>query len=363
MRRTQRHLADGRAIVYFDRDGRPERTAVDERDLHGQRPAQAQLRRDALTGEWIAIAGHRQDRTFLPSADECPLCASTPGHLTEIPEAQYDVAVFENRFPSFSGAGEGDATDLTELVMAPALGRCEVVAYCQDHDGSLGALDTEAMALVIDAWVDRTRELSVLPGVRSVFVFENRGGEVGVTLHHPHGQIYAYPFVPPALSRVLEQAALAHERGERLLADLVAAEVADGSRVVARDEHWVVFVPFAARWPYEVQVHPLADRGSLADLTTPERASLAVLLPSLARTLDSLFDTPLPTMSGWYQRPAHPTAAEERDARLFLRVISNRRAAQKLKYLASSESLMGAFIGDVVPEDAAAALRTAWASA
>lgn len=345
MRRTERSLADGRRIIYFDRDDRPERLARDDRDLTGESVAEAQLRLDELTGEWIAIAGHRQQRTFLPAASECPLCATTPEHLTEIPESDYDVAVFENRFPALSGEH----------------GRCEVVAFSSDHSGAISRLDTEHMSLVVDAWVDRTRELSSLPEVRSVFVFENRGAEIGVTLHHPHGQVYAYPFVPPALARVLMQAEAAHARGERLIADIVAREISDGARVVLQNDHWVAFVPYAARWPYEVQVHPISERGSLVDLDADERAALAELVPRLMRGLDAVFSEPLPTMSGWYQRPAHPTPQEDRDARLFLRVISNRRAADRLKYLASSESLMGAFIGDVVPEQAAASIRDALA--
>ncbi len=361
MRRTATRLSDGRELIYFDRDDAPERTAVDLRGLAAGSTEQGTMRFDALTGQWISIAGHRQSRIFLPDAAECPLCPTSPGNLSEIPESSYDVVVFENRFPSFLAGASAPSADLAGSpgAQAPAYGRCEVVAFSDDHGGSIGGLDDESMALVLAAWIDRTRELSELPGIRYVFPFENRGGDVGVTLHHPHGQVYAYPFVPPAMAAVLAQAKSANEARRSLISDEVARELADASRVVYRDDHWVAFVPFAARWPYELQVHPLADRASLADLTAQERESFVRFYPRLIRALDTIFDMPFPYMAGWYQCPAHPTAEETRDSRLFLRLISNRRAADKLKYLASSESLMGAFIGDVVPEAAAAEIREA----
>lgn len=369
MRRTSGHLSDGREIIYFDHDDSPPRGAVDQRGLPVGSTEQGSMRWDALTGEWISIAGHRQTRIFLPDAAACPLCATTPGNLSEIPESSYDVAVFENRFPSFMGLPPDQGTHLAEKPhrlddtnTAPAYGRCEVVAFTPDHSGSIAALSPADMSLVLDAWIDRTRELSALPGIRYVFPFENRGAEVGVTLHHPHGQIYAYPFVPPTMQRILERAGAEASSGHRLLADMVARELADGLRVIYADNHWVAFVPFAARWPFEVHIHPMADRGDLTELTDGERRSFAESYPRLIRALDQIFNAPLPYMAGWHQRPAHPTAEETRDARLFLRLISNRRAADKLKFLAGSESLMGAFIGDVAPEDAAAGIRAAWES-
>lgn len=359
MRRTMTRLSDGRELIYFDRDDASARTASDERDLPANSTEQGTMRFDPLTGEWISIAGHRQTRIFLPDAAACPLCPTTPGNLSEIPESTYDVVVFENRFPSFL-AGASAALDEGIGAQAPAYGRCEVVAFSQDHGGSIGELDDEGMRLVLAAWIDRTRVLGELPGIRYVFAFENRGADVGVTLHHPHGQIYAYPFVPPAIARLHHQCDLAARRGTRLLDDVVAFELDQHERIVYRDDHWVAFVPFAARWPYEVQIHPITARASLTDLDDLQRESFVASYPRLIRALDTIFEGPFPYMAGWHQLPAHPTADELRDSRLFLRVISNRRAADKLKYLAGSESLMGAFIGDVVPEVAAATMRDAW---
>ena len=257
MRRTARRLSDGREIIYFDRDDAPVRDAEDMRGLD-QGASIGDLRYDAFTGEWIAIAGHRQTRTHLPSASECPLCPTIDGRLSEIPESTYDVAVFENRFPSLRSP-DGDWTlPAPELgATAPAAGRCEVVCFASDHKGSFAALDPVQTRLVIDAWADRSAVLGALPYVRQVFPFENRGEEIGVTLHHPHGQIYGYPYLPPRMVRLLDMAREHRARtGRHLIADVIAFEIADGRRVVFESEHWVCFVPYAARWPFEAQLHP-----------------------------------------------------------------------------------------------------------
>ena len=359
MRRTSIRLSDGRELIYFDHDDRPTRTAVDSRGLASGSSTQGTMRRDALTGEWVSIAGHRQDRIFLPDASACPLCPTTAGNLSEIPESDYDVVVFENRFPSFMQGSRSEAlVDIGDE--APAFGRCEVVSYTSRHDASIADLDDASMALVMSAWIDRTRELEQMPGIRYVFVFENRGADIGVTLHHPHGQIYAYPFIPPSVQAILDRAA--SQDDPRLIEQVVEREMTDGQRIVFQDEHWVAFVPFAARWPFEVQIHPVKERRSLTELSIDEQLSFNAFYPRFIRALDSLFAMPMPYMAGWHQRPAHATADEAASSRLFLRLISNRRAADKLKYLASSESLMGAFIGDVVPEDAATRIRAAWES-
>lgn len=363
MRRTSITLSDGRELIYFDEDSRPARTAIDRRGLEPGGTQQGTLRHDPLTDQWVSIAGHRQTRIFLPNAAECPICPSTEGNLSEIPEADYDVVVFENRFPSFLMGPEFARLDggLGWDAEPPAHGRCEVVTFTPDHAGSVASLDSARMLLVMQAWIDRTRELSEMPGIRAVFVFENRGAEVGVTLHHPHGQIYAYPYLPPAIADLLRVAAAYRARtGSSLLDSVVEREIADGQRIVMRNEHWVAFVPFASRWPYEVQIHPVAHRDSLVALTEQEQVSFAEMFPRLVRALDTIFGSIFPYMAGWTQVPAHASAEEVADSRLFMRLISNRRAADKLKFLAGSESLMGAFINDVTPESAAAQIREAW---
>jgi UDPglucose--hexose-1-phosphate uridylyltransferase len=292
----------------------------------------------------VVIAAARQDRTFLPPADMCPLDPSRPGHHTEIPADSYDVVVFENRFPS----------------LAEPLGRCEVVCFTSSHDSSFAALPPRRVRTVLEAWVDRTEALSALPGTRQVYCFENRGEEIGVTLHHPHGQIYAFPFVAPRLAQMVEQAASyarSHDGGN-LFDDLVASEVAAGVRVVTRNEHWVAFVPEAARWPYEVRIFPLARVPGLPALGEAARAAFGPLYLDVLRRFDALFDRPAPYISAWHQAPAGDDEERGRFA-AHLQVLSVRRAAAKLKYLAGTESGMGVWINDIVPEEAAQRLREA----
>ncbi|MEE1621533.1 galactose-1-phosphate uridylyltransferase [Zafaria sp. Z1313] len=351
-------LADGRELLYFQDAGRPAPAVPrDSRDLPG-RPGASELRYDPLTGDWVSFAAHRQQRTHLPPADECPLCPSRDGRATEIPAEDYDVVVFENRFPSFGPEQHAQELGAGLGAVHPAHGRCEVIAFGAGHADSFGDLGIERARTVVEAWTHRTRELSALPGVRQVFAFENRGAEIGVTLHHPHGQIYAYPYTTP---RTLTQlrAAVAHreDTGGNLFEDVLAAEVADGSRIVERSEHFTVLVPFAARMPIEVHVVPNRHVGDLTGLTDGERAELAAVYLRLVRGLDALYPTPTPYIAAWYQAPiGHPDAGEYR---LHLQLTSPRRAADKLKYLAGSEAAMGAFIGDVMPEATAERLRAA----
>ena len=362
MRRTAQQLSDGREIIYFDRDDAPVRDAVDERGLD-EGASIGVLRYDAFTGEWIAIAGHRQTRTHLPSASECPLCPTIDGRLSEIPEPSYDVAVFENRFPSLRSPDGDWALPAAELgATAPAAGRCEVVCFSSDHAGSFAKLTTEQTRLVIDAWADRTSVLGALPYVRQVFPFENRGEEIGVTLHHPHGQIYGYPYLPPRMARLLDMARDHHSRtGRHMIADVIAFEISDGRRIVFESEHWVCFVPYAARWPFEAQLHAKRAVHDFAELTDAERDELAVVYPRLLRAFDALLGVPMPYVAGWFQAPCNGPAGERDGVTLHLQLQSNRRALNKLKFPAGSEMSMWAFISDVPPEQSAEQLRAAWA--
>ncbi|MEV4310759.1 galactose-1-phosphate uridylyltransferase [Actinocrispum sp. NPDC049592] len=364
MRRTTARLADGREIVYFDdTPDAPVRTVADSRDLPPFQPG-SEMRRDPLTGEWVAMAAHRQTRTYKPPANMCPLCPSEPGKLTEIPEHSYDVVVFENRFPSFSHPvhgfhGDGMTTvDGRELVQrAPGEGRCEVVCFTSDHNSSFGELTVPRIRTVVDVWADRTEAMSKLPYVAQVFPFENRGEEIGVTLSHPHGQIYGYPFITPRTARMLDVASSYMDKnGRPVMGDVLDAERKEGTRVIESSEHWTAFVPVAARWPVEVHVVPHRQVPDLPALTDDERDDFASLYSRVLRHLDSLYDRPLPYIAAWHQAPVR----ECRDlAWLHLEVFSILRTKDKLKYLAGSESGMAVWINDVTPEAVAERLRNA----
>jgi UDPglucose--hexose-1-phosphate uridylyltransferase len=360
---TTRTLADGREIIYVDEPGTPERVAQDQRPAE-QRVRSGELRRDALVDDWVAVASHRSHRTFMPPKDECPLCPAGRGSVpSEIPEREYQVVVFENRFPSYAveavGVEKPDSAGLFDV--RPAVGRCEVVCFTSDHEASFKDLPVERIRTVVDTWAQRTEQLGARPEVEQVFCFENRGREIGVTLPHPHGQIYAYPYLPERSRRLLEAATRHHERTGRLLgADLLAAERADGERIVLEAAHWTAYVPFAARWPVEVHLVPHRDVPDLVALDDAERDELAVVYKELLQRLDRYYVTAdgssitLPYIAAWQQAPAKVG----RDvSRLHLQVMSVLRGPGKLKYLAGSESGVGGWVNDVGPELAAARLR------
>jgi UDPglucose--hexose-1-phosphate uridylyltransferase len=311
VKRTHVRLADGRELIYYDRREDVDRTAPDTRDLPDPAPA-SQLRYDRLLDEWVAIAGHRQDRTHLPPSDECPLCPSQPGRATEIPAADYEVAVFENRFPSFQHPR----------------GRCEVVCFTSDHNASFATLGLAQAETVLEAWADRTAELSAMPGVEQVFCFENWGEEIGVTLHHPHGQIYAYPYVTPRTRQMLDAARRHTERtGRDLFTDVLAAERAEAARVVAANELWTAFVPVAARWPFEVHILPHRKVPDIAALDANERAAFCQVYIDVLGRFRHLFDTPIPYISAWHQAPVR---VDRQLGYLHLQLFSSRRAPGKL---------------------------------
>lgn len=355
MRRTGDRLSDGRQILYFDAGDTARTRCPDRRALPPMPPPSSEIRYDPLLDEWVAVAAHRQTRTLLPSSDRCPLCPSGPGRDTEIPAADYEVVVFENRFPSF--AGPPAAVEAGLVTRSVGAGRCEVVCFTSDHTTSFARLSAQRVRLVIEAWADRTTELGALPGVEQVFCFENRGQEIGVTLHHPHGQIYAYPFVTPRTRRQLACARGHRDRTRRdLFTDLLDYERRSGERIVRESDHWTTFVPAFARWPVEVHLYPRRRVPDLPALTDAERDDLAVCYLDLLGRLDRLHDAPLPYLACWHQAPVRVG----RDlARLHLQLFSPQRTATTLKYLAGSEAGMGVFVNDVAPEEIAARLRDA----
>lgn len=348
MKKTSTRLADGRELIYYDLRDDSVRDAVDRRPLE-RTVTTSEVRHDVLLGDRVAIASHRQGRTYHPPADQCPLCPTQDDRLSEIPDSSYDVVVFENRFPSLAGDS----------------GRCEVVCFTSDHNASFKDLTEEQARLVLEAWTDRTAELSHLPSVEQVFCFENRGAEIGVTLGHPHGQIYAYPFTTPRTALMLRSLATHKEAtgGENLFDSVLENELA-GERIVLRTEHWVAFVPYAAHWPYEVHLYPRRRVPDLLALDEDARTEFPQVYLELLKRFDRIFgegEPPTPYIAAWHQAPFG--ALEEfdgvvrEDFALHLELFTIRRTSGKLKFLAGSESGMNVFINDVPPERAAERLR------
>ena len=366
--RRATQLADGRDLIYYDDPDTalgPDR-AVDTRALD-PRPDTATMRLDILTGDWITVAANRQNRVMMPSADADPLAPQTTTNPSEVP-ALYDVAVFENRSPAFgpaltaalgtapvAGNAPRGLDDLAALGLGrtrTSVGRCEVVCFSPEHSGSFGTQSVMRARTVIEAWADRTAALSQLPGVQQIFPFENRGEAIGVTLPHPHGQIYSYPYVTPRTTRLMESI-------DRTTPDLFQRilEFEQGSeRVIFRGEHWTAFVPFAARWPMEVHLMPHRHVPDFAETSAAERDELAPLYLRLLRGIDALYATPTPYIAAWHQAPVH---VGRDTVRLHLQLTSPRRGEDKLKFLAGSEAAMGAWTAEIPPETSAARLREA----
>lgn len=344
---------DGRALRLYSR--RPIAEDIRASSLEAPAGINPHLRWHPLRGEWVAYAAYRQARTFHPPPEYNPLAPSDQtGHPTELPAGDYDIAVFDNRFPALSAQAHDAPSSVVET--RPALGRCEVVVFTQDPGGALGRLPVDHIALLLEVWGERTERLSAQGGLRYVLPFENRGAEVGVTLHHPHGQIYAYPFVPPVPERLLARESEYFElAGRALLQDLLTAEIGSGERLLYLGPEAVAFVPAWARYPYEAWVATRAAVPSFAALSPAQRTDLACALKTVLLKYDGLWQRPFPYLMAWYQAPldgrAHP------ECHLHAEFYPPYRSADRLKYLAGTELAAGMFANDALPEAKARELQ------
>ncbi|MBS3941168.1 MAG: galactose-1-phosphate uridylyltransferase [Actinobacteria bacterium] len=348
--RTTLCHADGRYLLLYGDHGGDELAPLPV----GEHPP-LHLRWNALDARWTAISPARNTRPqTAPTADaaapSCPLCPGGP----EVPFA-YEAAVFENRFPTLL-ADPPAAPDL-DGDTAPSVGRCEVVLYTPTHTGSLATLEPRELARVIAIWADRSQALWAVDEHRHVLVFENRGEGVGATLAHPHGQIYALGHVPSLVRNRLE--ALAGHRAAHdtcLTCDVVERDTAS-ERVLLDLPGFVVAVPFAPDWPYEIHVR--AKRHGVRrmhDLDAAERRDLAVSLRDVVSRYDRLFDEPMSYMMVCQQAPAAEDGTPAEDWHLAFEFLPPNRAADRTKFRASVETSTGLFINDTIPEMCAAML-------
>lgn len=339
---------DGRSLVLYGREPIVFDGPVPSASSTAHAP-NAHLRWHPLRGEWVAYAAHRQHRTFLPPPEYNPLAVSTSReHPTEVPAGEWDVAVFENLFPTLTLQAHDPPA--IAVPTEPALGICEVVVFTQDAKSSLGKLPISHLELIVDVWADRYEELGRHPQVSYVFPFENRGVEVGVTLHHPHGQIYAYPFVPPVAARELEQQRVYQSRhGRGLLEDMVTQELSEQLRLLYTGAEVVAFTPVCARYPYEVWIMPKRAAPSFAALTREERRDFARALKTVLLKFDGLWNMPFPYILAFHQAPTD--GAPHPEAHLHAEFYPAYRMPQRLKYLAGSEIGAGVFTADTVPEE------------
>jgi UDPglucose--hexose-1-phosphate uridylyltransferase len=327
---------DGRTLELYSRRPIPDGLCAPS-PVESRTPPNPYLRWHPLRGEWVAYAAYRQNRTFLPPPEYNPLAPRTdPAHPTELPAGDYDAAVFENLFPTFStSVGE---PPLLNVLTAPATGVCEVVVFTQDPSQSLGSLPLEHLELIVEVWSDRYVELGRLREVMYVMPFENRGVEVGVTLHHPHGQIYAYPFVPPIPARELALQLEYHTlNGRGLFQDLIDREIHDGRRMLYATDNAVAFVPACARHSYEVWVAPKRAVPSLPELEPAERRAFACAMRTVLQKFDRLWSRPFPYVMVLHQAPTDGNRHPE--AHLHAEFYPAYRMRDRLKYLAAAEAL------------------------
>lgn len=320
----------------------------------------SELRWNPLLGEWVVTATHRQERTFFPPPEYCPLCPTRPDAFpTEIPAPTYDIVVFENKFPSFRTPAPEPALEGAPLTpVRPAEGVCEVVCYTPDHNSTLAEQPLERIEHLIQVWTDRYQDLGSRNEVRYVFIFENKGKEIGVTLAHPHGQIYAYPFIPPVIQTELVNCRRHFEKtGGNLLRDIAAEELSDGRRIVVANDSFAAYIPFFARYPYEAHITARHEgKVNLSTFTDTERSDLARAVKQLLVAYDNLWGFSFPYIMAMHQAPTDGGSYED-CYQFHIEFYPPYRTKDKLKYLAGSEAGAGVYINDTLAEEKAQELR------
>ncbi len=317
----------------------------------------SEMRWDPVRQEWVIMSKYRMDRTFLPPKEYCPLCPTQNSNIpTEISRNDFEIVVFENRFPSFSMSPASPAVEGTPIYQVePGVGNCEVVVYTPEHQGSLATLSKEKVINLIRVWGDRYEHLGEKEEIKYILIFENRGEEVGVTLHHPHGQIYAFPYIPPIPSQELSSAQEYRDKNNScLFCDMLKTEENDGSRVVTSNNSFIAFVPFYARYPFEVHIYSREHKVSINSFSNTEITDLAHILQKTVKAYDALFNQTFPYIMVIHQ---DPPGSLLRLGHLHFEFYTPLRDKGKLKYLAGCEQGGGSFINDSLPEEKAKQLR------
>lgn len=334
--------ADGRDLLLY---GYAPHDLAPLPEDNGEVAKGGELRWHPLRGEWNIYAPHRQNRTFKPSAADDPLAPSLRGGSpTEIPFTDFELAVFENKFTSLH-IDAPSPMDVPGIKSARAEGRCEVVVYGPEASGNLYSIGQDKRRLLIAAWLDRYADMFA-QGCKFVMPFENRGDEVGVTLHHPHGQIYGFPFVPQVQARAAHNFADGYD---------LAADIARNRRVygVAEAGGMEAFCPPYARFPFEVWIAPAVRAAGPWDFTEAQLDGFAHLLGDITRRYDAYFGQETAYMLSLHAAPIGAEGSYHFTAQFYPLL----RAPGRVKYLAAVEQATGAFTVDVMPEMAAKTLR------
>ncbi len=310
-----------------------------------------ELRWNPILREWVIIAAHQTQRPVLPDLKECPFC---PG-AAEV-EGSWRVLHLPNKFPALMlDPPKPDIDPIDFYQVKPAKGTCEVLLYTKDHNTEFHQLDLDHICEIIDMWADRYKELGARKDIKYVFIFENRGRAIGVSLDHPHGQLYAFPFVPSKIQVELNNAKQYMEkRKECLFCNILQKEKEDGRRIIYENESFTAFIPFFATWPYGVHIYPTRHFQNLLQLTDAEKKDFGSILKLIRLKYDALFGIKLPYVMAFYQNPTD-TDYSYHHFRVEFYPIS--RGKDKIKYLAGVELGTNTFINPTNPEEKAKEFR------
>ncbi|MEE1018238.1 MAG: galactose-1-phosphate uridylyltransferase [Acutalibacteraceae bacterium] len=314
----------------------------------------AELRWHPLIEDWIMIASHRQNRPQMPK-DWCPFC---PGS-GKVPD-QFDVYEYDNDFPALSQnppAPDDVATDFFKV--KPAYGKCEVILYSPNHTITLPELPVDHIGKLVDLWVERFNAIKADENIKYVFIFENRGEAVGVTMPHPHGQIYGYSVTPKKIQLELDSSKKYYdEKGKCLFCDMLDNETKEQDRIIFENEHFTVFLPFFCEYPYGVYIMPKRHVGTIAEFTDAEKQDFAKTLKETSGMLDSLFDIKFPYMMCMHNAPVN-SEDTSKHYHFHVEFFPPMRSADKIKFNASSETGCWAHCNPTAPEEKAKELRAA----
>ncbi|HYA21984.1 MAG TPA: galactose-1-phosphate uridylyltransferase [Thermoproteota archaeon] len=311
-----------------------------------------ELRWNPVAAEWVVVSAKRKERPIL-ERESCPFC---PGS-SEIPDGDWDVLVLENKFPSLTmEPPEPDQEAMLPYKVKPSYGACLVVIYSPDHSLHLGRMPTSHIEKIVGAWSGLMERFSSDTKVKYVLVFENRGKEMGVTIEHPHGQVYAFPFIPPIIRREMEVSR--HYFTEHkccLFCDVVKAEISARSRLVYQNRSFISFIPFAPKMPYGVSIYPRRHVADLLGLNAVERHDLSESIRQVVARLDDLFKREMPYSMVLHQQPTDRSSSDF--YHFHVEFFPKYRERDKLKFLAGVELGAGTVTYDYLPEEKAAELR------
>ena len=316
----------------------------------------AELRWHPLIQDWVMIASNRQGRPQMPK-DYCPFCPS----FGNVPD--YEVLEYDNDFPALSQnppePDEGIANDFFKV--KPSYGKCEVILYSPGHTVTMPELSYDHMKKLVDLWCERFNVMRSDEKIKYVFPFENRGEVVGVTMPHPHGQMYGYSFIPKKLQLETASAKEYYEKtGNCLFCDTLKNELEAQKRIIFQNEHFTVYLPFSCEYPYGVYIMANRHVQYITDLTEEEKYTLGVTIRDTVGMLDSLFDYRFPYMMCMHNAPVN-SGDYSKDFHFHIEFFPPMRSADKQKFNASSETGAWAHCNPTCPEETSKELRAAYA--